>query len=268
MKFTKLMVAAAVAVLASAASAAPTYPTFTVDTSALGGGGTLGTFNANDISGQYHEQLTFTSASTFTVSLDFTAQGFNYDDTNAALSTSLTAHQTGLGSNYGVLALLNATGTYTTSGGTTHFSLDPGGSLSVVYDAGANASFVAPAAPGGAFTINGNGDTLTTLANGSTITGNGSVGCTAPNLCGAFGQQTSFDLTAAGSSFFVGPNPFYNMSLQSGQVEGFPVVAGTTVTSSGTLNAVFTSAVPEPAPMAMMGLGLLGFMAVRQRRRN
>jgi hypothetical protein len=267
MKTTKLiqsMAAVCAMVVAGAAAAGPIYPDFTVDTSALGGGGSLGTFVANDISGQYHEQITFTSATTFLVSLDFVAQGFNYDDTNAASSTSLTAAQTGLGSNYQLMAVLTGSGTYSTSGGTTTFSLTPGGLLTLSYDAGANASFVAPASPGGGFTINANGDTITDLATGSAMLGNGSVSCTAPNLCGSFGQQTSFDLTAAGASFFVSPNPFYSLSLQSGQVEGFPVVVGETVTSTGTLNAVF--AVPEPAPLAMMGFALVGFLATRRRK--
>ena len=266
MKLTRLMAAIGLALAAGAASATPIYPDFTVDTSAMGGGGSLGTFMSNDISGQYHEQLTFTSASTFVVTLDFTAQGFNEDDTDPSLAKSLTAGQTGLGSNYQLLAVLNGSGTYSTSGGVTTFSLTPGGDMTLSYDAGANASFNAPAGPGGAFTIDANGDVITTLATGAGIMGNGSVNCTAPNLCGAFGQETSFALTAAGSSFFVGPVPFYNLSLQSGQVEGFPVTIGGTVTSSGTLNAVF--AVPEPTSMAMMGIALLGFMAVRQRRRS
>ncbi len=268
MKITRLMVAACAALAAGAAAATPIYPDFTVDTSALGGGGSLGTFVSNDISGQYHEQLTFTSATTFVVSLDFTAQGFNLDDTDPGLSKSLTAGQTGLGSNYQILAILNGSGTYSTSGGTTTFSLTPGGTMTLSYDAGANASFNAPGAPGGAFTIADNGDVITTLATGAGIMGNGSVDCTAPNLCGAFGQETSFALTAAGSSFFVAPNPFYSLNLQSGQVEGFPVAVGTTVTSTGTLNAVFASSVPEPASMAMMGVALLGFMVVRQRKRD
>ncbi len=261
-------IAAAVALSAGLASAASVYPDFTVSTAALGGGGKLGMFTANDISGQYHEQLTFTSDSTFVVTLDFVAQGFNHDDTDPALSKSLTAGQTGLGVNYGLMAILNGSGTYTTSGGVTTFSLNPGGALTLSYDDGANASFIAPAAPGGSFAIAPNGDTIITLATGGAMTGNGSVNCTAPNLCGAFGQETSFALTAAGSSFFVAPDPFYGLSLQSGQVEGFPVTVGGTVTSSGSLNAVFASSIPEPASLAMMGFALAAFAVARYRKRS
>jgi hypothetical protein len=260
-------IAAAVAVMAAGvASASPVYPDFTVNTTALAGGGSLVPFTANDISGQYHEQLTFTSATTFSVALNFTAQGFNYDDTNPALTTSYNAAQTGLGSNYGLLALFNGTGTYSTSGGVTTFTLNPGGALSLTYDKGAAATFDAPVSPGASYTINSHGDLLTLLGAGNAISGNGSENCTAPNLCGSFGQAASFALTPAGSSFFVSPVPFYGITLQSGQFEGFPVVAGTTVTSSGSLNAVFAT-VPEPMDVALVGVALLGLgLAVKRRR--
>jgi hypothetical protein len=260
-------IAAAVAMMAAgAASATPVYPDFTVNTTALGGGGSLVPFVSNDISGQYHEQLTFTSATAFVVSLDFFGQGFNYDDTNAALTTSYNAGQTGLGSNYNLLAIFNGTGTYSTSGGVTSFTLTPGGGLTLSYDKGAHAAFNAPASPGASYTINANGDVITTLATGNAVQGSGFENCTAPNLCGAFGQETSFNLTPAGSSFFVSPVPFYALNLQSGQFEGFPVAVGTTVTSSGTLNAVFQT-VPEPTGVALVGIALLGLgMAVTRRR--
>lgn len=266
--FVHSLVAAGSLMFSGATFAAAAYPDFTVATAALGGGGSLGTFVSNDISGQYHEQLTFTGASTFSVSLNFTAQGFNYDDTNANASTSLNANQTGLGTNYGLLALFSGTGTYTTVNGVTTFALNPGGTLTLNYDAGAAASFSAPAAPGGAYTINANGDVITELATGTGLSGNGSVACTAPNLCGSFGQATTFTLTSAGASFFVSPNPFYSINFQSGQFEGFPVNGGGTVTSSGSLNAVFTSSVPESPSLAMMGLALAGFVATRMFKRS
>ena len=259
-------IAAAVALVAAGmASATPVYPDFTVNTTAMAGGGTLVPFVANDISGQYHEQLTFTSATTFTVALNFTAQGFNYDDTNPALTTSYTAKQTGLSTNYGLLALFNGTGTYSTVGGTTTFSLDPGGALSLTYDLGADATFDAPVSPGASYTINSHGDALTLLGSGNATSGNGTENCTAPNLCGSFGQANTFGLTAAGSSFFVSPVPFYGITLESGQFEGFPVAAGTTVTSSGTVNIVM--AVPEPTDVALVGIALLGLgLAIKRRR--
>lgn len=261
-------IAAAVAVMAAGvASATPVYPDFTVNTTALGGGGSMVPFTANDISGQYHEQITFTSATTFSVALNFTAQGFNYDDTNPALTTSFNAAQTGLGSNYGLLALFNGTGTYSTVGGVTTFNLTPGGALSVTYDKGALATFDAPISPGASYTINSHGDLLTLLGGGNAIQGSGSENCTAPNLCGSFGQSSSFALTAAGSSFFVSPVPFYSITLQSGQFEGFPVEVGATVTSSGSLNAVF-GVVPEPTGVALVGIALLGLGLAITRRRS
>ncbi len=261
-------IAAAVALMAAgAASATPVYPDFTVNTSALAGGGSLVPFVANDISGHYQEQLTFTSATTFTVTLAFTAQGFNYDDTSPAANVTYNAAQTGLGSNYGLLALFNGTGTYgPASGGGTNFSLNPGGAVSLTYDKGAAATFTAPAAPGSSYTLNANGDVLTLLGSGNATNGSGFENCSAPNLCGAFGQQNSFALTAAGSSFFVSPVPFYAITLESGQFDGFPVVAGTTVNTNGTVDIVM--GVPEPAGVALVGIALLGLGLAAKRRRS
>jgi hypothetical protein len=88
--------------------------------------------------------------------------------------------------------------------------------------------------------------------------------------CGSFGSTTSLALTTAGSSFFVSPNPFYDLSFQSGVLTNYtPIVQTQTIV--GTLNVVFQngpSAVPEPASLGLLGLGLLGLGVARRRKQN
>lgn len=258
-------IAAVVAVMAAGvASATPVYPDFTVNTTALLGGGSIVPFVANDIGGAYSELLTFGAGNTFTVSLAFTATDFDLNDTaNNPVKTVYTPNQTGLGSNYLLLALFNGSGTYSTSGSGTTFTLAPGGSLKLDYDKGANASFSQGATT---FSFNAGGDVLTTLANGVGINGSGTP-ANAANLSGSFGQTTSFVLTPAGSSFFVSPVPFYGLNFQSGQLESIQIPTGpATINVTGSLNANFL-AVPEPAGLGLVGIALLGLgIAVTRRR--
>jgi hypothetical protein len=260
-------IAAAVAVMAAGvASATPIYPNFTVNPMGDGSGPLTGLapFTANDIGGQYNEQVTFVDASHFTVSLDFIAGQMSEDDTNPSNTVTYGAGATGLGVNYNLLGIFNGAGTFSTDpSGHTTFTLTPGGDLTLTYDSGAKATF---AAAGGAYTISANGDTLKTLATGTGIKGVGNETCVGNNDCGDFGQTTSFNLTPNGSAYFTAPVPFYPLSLQSGQFEGVQVIIGTTQTSNGTLNAVF-AAVPEPTDVALVGIALLGLgLAVKRRR--
>ncbi|MCK9686377.1 flocculation-associated PEP-CTERM protein PepA [Scleromatobacter humisilvae] len=263
-------IAASVAVMvAGVASAVPVYPDFTVNPIGISPStplpGVTTPFTANDIGGSYSELLTLnpTSATsgTFQASLSFLAQYFDEVDSITGKNT-FSANQTGLGVNYGLLAIFNGTGTYSTTGSGTTFTLTPGGNLTLDYDTGAHAGFNQGATT---FTFKSNGDTLTTIATGVGVNGSGTP-ANAGNLSGAFGQTTTFALNAIGGQFFTSPSPFYPLSFQSGQLEAIQIpTAASTILVTGSINANFLP-IPEPADLALVGIALLGLgLAVKRR---
>jgi hypothetical protein len=261
-KSMMLSVSIAAAGLFSASAHADLFPDFKVDPTATGSA--VGTFTADKITGNYVEVITF-GAGTFNISLLWQPTGFSFPD------GVFDVPDTGLGSSYALYATFQGSGTFTTNGVTSSFTLTPGGTFEFYRDAKSGAGTTTT------FTLPGNGtlpfgktlgsdgaDML--LATGSGVAGDGNLTCGVGINCGSFGQVSTFNLTADGLKFFVDPVPFYNIALTAGQFNGFVPSPGATLVLNGSLDGVFTNNVPEPATLALVGLSLIGLAASRRRR--
>lgn len=233
-------------------------------------------FTADKVVGGYNEVITF-GAGTFDASLRWNASDFFSNDGATSVGqsggTQLNMSQLAAPLGYGLYALFQGSGTFVTNGGVTTFTTNPGGSLSVFTDPSQNTTFTAPATGAGAWATGNDADDIL-IATGAALAGEGTLDPTLSTCgggggqginCGSFGTTTSFQLTQAGMTYFTAPDPFYNLSFQSGQLNNF-TVAGTQQIN-GSLDVTFgSSAVPEPGTLALLGIAFAGLGFARRRQ--
>ena len=279
MKFTKgLLIAtmsAAMGIASSSASAA--FNDFDIEEGVITDS-IDNEFTADKITGNYVEIVTFNGDGTFDVSIKWNAGQFVADDGTTPLpspgvDTQLNGSQLGGATNgYGLYALFMGSGTFTpTGGGGATFLFDNAGSVALYVDADQDTTFNQPGNGTTAWTTNNNTDDEL-IGSGTVLEGEGVLD---PSLstcgegdginCGSFGTTTSFALTAFGMTYFIDPDPFYNVAFESGQLNLFELSG--TQEINGSLDVVFDNQVPEPSTLALMGLGMAGIGLMRRRKK-
>lgn len=271
-KLKPLFVATGLAMGLVMSASAFAIPQFQVDPDS--NPATANSFYATSLTGSSSERLTINAGGpgvgNLATSFGYMSFGSFTNDGPLGLPTgTVPAIDSGLGINYGLyltfdLVATLATGTVGTIGSTYYLtSLN----FNVYHDsdfaAAATRTMFSAATLGSEASISQNaGDTL--LGSGSLIGG-------LADINGAGGAQlnsfTTYANNAAGNLFFVDPNPFYDLAFNAFNNTSSGVTINGTHVAITAAGSVDFNRVPEPATLALLGMGLLG-MGVSLRKRK
>lgn len=227
----------------------------------------------DQLGGQYDEIFTVTGGNSFNTLAFFNAGG--WFNNSAAVGSQLNFPEAGIAGigidvGYGLYALFQSDGIFSISGNVVTFS-GGNGYIELWADPDQNTTKTLPGTAGIGATVSnitlGNATedqllgtaSLLTFGDGSGNTGGGANG----NFELIFGDWMLAD--PDGLAYFVQPRPFYMVLDLNGNFQEFNPTSQTDILLRGnSANAFF--AVPEPASIALLGLGLAGIGFSLRRR--
>lgn len=227
------------------------------------------TFVADRFAGSYNEVFTADTATTFTAKSVFSLGNYALG-ANGAIGSQLNSTVPGDNHGYGLYALLESSGTFTTSpSGVVSFT-GTSNQIKLWADPKQDTTATVPTTSASApFSLPGAGEDVL-LGKALTGFGTGSFDSTA-QAPGNFGIYfPDFTLTPDGKGYFIDPVPFYVRLQANGNFNPFDVPQeGDTFTIQGAANGYF-AAVPGPGSLglAMLGIALLGLGVITKRSRS
>ena len=273
MKTSTLVKSLALAAASMATTAALAQGVFTFTEAGLGD--TLGAPQvvvADALNGNYSERLALTGTAT---SGTFTSVAF-FNVGNFAINFGTPAAHNVISNNggvggYNLYGLFVSSGTYSVSGGVNTFTNDPTkpNSIQLVADLNQNTTFGFNSTP--SLVLGNTADDKVLATSIKQVGGAGNItpgGTGTPNGNFEF-LFSNLGLTPTGDATFTSPNPFYLFVDLNGNFRDFPLPVGgsSTLSDTGGSANVFFETVPEPASLALLGIGMLGLTTPWKKRK-